>query len=321
MAAPPLPQCSDVAVIAALVPTPAMIPGQPLGCGPLANFRDCPGLPGRRHSPANPYTVCDVCDRYTKQELLWRFGLPAMHVRTLLSRRSPPLPAPGTPWQSADELNTGILGAHHPPFPIFPGFQSRMCLGCEDLVETQARLVLNGAIGAGPDGNKWQQMPNPIAGAQGWMNSCTCQYTMDVSIMANPPARPPRLCYADRSAVWVALLQRRDVVDDWLRNARRHDSGRVVQANTRQLRNRIRDGTYRACQCGRDVRHYPHSSTGLAASNAAAIPPPRVVFCMGCGGHRCQRNPIAVMTADRFRKAWSRRQRNLPQIGAPLLSA
>lgn len=290
MAAPP--QCSDWPVLAVLpfVPT---VPAAPFPCQnfiPPHIYPACPGVP-TRHPTTAPHTICDRCDVYTTLRLNADPGVLA-NLRVSMrgfSPAFPPLVAGAQCWQSANEQVTGILDPWR-VYPINPGFLTRMCAECENIVQDQHARYSAGAMAVPmADALKWQQIPGPVPGGIGvggpmnvW-NSCTYLYTTDNNNLMPliPAARPPRLCHVDRRAAWEAVLNQRNIADRWLRRAYKRD-GAIVEANTRNRRRRVRNGTFRACPCGKDVvnpRQYP----GVLPIQ----PPPRPLFCMGCGGYEC----------------------------------
>jgi hypothetical protein len=98
----------------------------------------------------------------------------------------------------------------------------------------------------------------------------------------------PNLCTKHLTETWNNQVQKMISNENWLREAMKHPrGGNVVLATNAKLKQRVRDGTYRACPCGADVLPSP----------APAVPPaPRVWFCMGCMGYRFMTNTRSAPT-------------------------
>lgn len=214
---------------------------------------------------------------------------------------------------------------------------TRMCTDREDMLQAYAWFLAMTPTAALPqESHKWVQLP----GGPNTLNSCPCWFKMDSSpFPPNPPPAPKteRLCHQHREIVGRNLVNRRNEVDTWLRNAKKlAGCGSVVKATDRELRDRAMDGTYRACPCGKDViswKSVANTTTAVAAAMVACTnaPGPRVLFCMGCEGYTSIQMhllpwvtypaaPPHVMLSEEFKKKWSRWKRSLPRIGRSLAS-
>lgn len=321
MAGPP---CSDDPLRNSL-PTPIpIVPPLFTTCGnfvpppPPHPHKVCSSSQFWRHNNANPYTVCDRCHANVTCIYDQQPG-PLQNILNLVSQESP-----GLGWQSVAEQTTGRLDATR-RFPIDPGWLTRMCTECEDMIQAEHYFVSTAPPLAAPQGShKWEQIPTP--GVE--MISCVCEWNMETD---SADLRNPWTCLRHRGYKWTDLLQKRNETDTWLRNAMKlKASGKVVQAKDLEKRRRVMNGTFRACPCGRDV--VPWISNAAAA---APQPPARVFYCMACGGYDCQVLPAVPtlpltpapgvvgsppITRRQFDRKMSQWRRGLPAIGQTLSS-
>lgn len=327
------PACSDIQALVALplLPVPYAPPGPCGNQAPPHIYPACPGIPRtKRHPRSRPYTVCDSCDTQTTTRLNLDPGdLDVMAQR--INDISPSLPPPTAPyWQMIPPLgreqDTGVLDPR--PSPVYPGYLTRMCGECEDMVQGQhfhyANLNLTPPLQIS---REWQQFPAAPVGAPSilWI-SCTCLCTTDNNPAPNRLGRPDRLCHAHRRDAWLRVKDERDRTETWLRNAWKSRSsdrggftGTIVQAKASQMRNRIRDGTFRACPCGKSIVPWVPFAVGTRPN---IQPIPRVLFCMACKGFECLRAPAppagGLTPAKWDRKFVNYWKNRLPKIGRTL---
>lgn len=101
------------------------------------------------------------------------------------------------------------------------------------------------------------------------------------------------------------------MVDTWLRDAKRPTNPvLVVQAEARDRRDRMFDGTYRACPYRKDVvlgcQLLLHLISLPGALAGLAAPILRVLAYMACGGYKCLRAPLSPPPTGRYgQTVWS----------------
>lgn len=275
-------------------------------------YQTCRG----KHPRSNPFTVCENC-RDNGNVVCNAGPGPLTNMGTNVHIPSPDPAVP--PIWSANELASGNLDAGR-RFPIAPGWRTRMCLDCENIVQARHYFLATLVLRLPDDASMWQERPAAAAAAlpARLMNSCTCRYQMEDNFPGT--SQPPRYCRPHRREIWQKLLNRRNETDRWLRNAKKlPQTGNTVLAEVEEKRARVRNGTYRACPCGKEV------------SNALVPPAARVYFCMGCGGFETLQAPgpptlplgvpgNPALGLRRFERMYSRWERNLPRIG-PVLSS
>lgn len=327
---PPGPPCSDRAIpIITLNPIPALQPNCGNSVGPLI-YPNCFAKHPIRNGyyGPNPHPVCEFCFDNATLLIDSQPGLlfDMTNNQTLISPQTFPL---FVPWQINAEQRTGILDPTR-RFPITPGWQTRMCISCEAMLQARHYFIRTGACFPGFQAHKWFMVPNMNLNTE--MDSCICNYKMQIQAQGSVNALPPRECIQHRRVTWTALLDTRNKTDTWLRNASklRRSGGKIVQATDLEKKRRVMDGTFRACPCGNDVQPW----VSLAVATALLGTAPNVLYCMGCGGYQTRRLPAiptwpltprvgvpgVPITLGLFEKKWSQWVRSLPQIGKTLVS-
>ncbi|KAK5122715.1 hypothetical protein LTR85_003630 [Meristemomyces frigidus] len=181
---------------------------------------------------------------------------------------SPPpvLVPPGLP-----ALNVG-----HLPNPPWPGFLTRVCDDCEQLIQTSRwnRSVSATTPGLAPNlgqnpmtTNEWESYPD---------NSCTCCWNLGLM------PGSPKLCHSHRRQVWDKLEKTKDDNDRWLRSitsSSQRGVGLTILATAAAKAQRNARGFWGACRCGKELP----DPNGLPGQGPR--PPPEAYICMACEGH------------------------------------
>ncbi|KAF2767324.1 hypothetical protein EJ03DRAFT_158871 [Teratosphaeria nubilosa] len=175
----------------------------------------------------------------------------------------------GPPMSRANDI--GVRGAYTPPAgwsvpngtvgpappPPWAGWLTRFCTDCEKLIQSERRWGL----------------ANPST------NPCACRIRLDVTGGA------PTMCWPHHLGLWVVSEANRLHNDNWLRRIERDKSGSTIVATSRTQRQRARNGTYRACRCGRTTKALPDRPPGTAADTQVAGGWQELWECMNCEGY------------------------------------
>lgn len=258
-----------------------------LGCtaGPPAST--CSG----RH--AGTFTVCANCVDHTKAMLCLVQAGP-IAVQSPWVNNSPVTPARNNYDMSNEErISTGpnavspsallappiqLMTPNHLPNPPWGGFLTRVCDGCERLIQSEVALRMTGVLVFNPAVHgQWQAYPS---------NACTCRWKMGLS-----PTSPTH-CYTHQRRIWDDLEEKKDANDSWLRdialNPQAVKMKRLMKATQLVKTQRRLDGTWRACRCGAEIL-----TPQMTAPGAPQRPPPEALMCMACEGYFSIASPLA----------------------------
>lgn len=166
-----------------------------------------------------------------------------------LGPRADPVTRSGVvPWTNGIANAAGNLLPGQPRQP-FPGFLTRVCSDCEQLIQLEIMFRENGG-GLRPVYNPFAAiapdiMPEQIQLAT-WEQypsvSCTCKYRL--GIVPNSE----RLCKTHQEEVWKELVKKRNINDEWLRNIEKKN-GTIQWASQATKRRRVKNnGFWRACR-------------------------------------------------------------------------
>lgn len=166
-----------------------------------------------------------------------------------------------TPWAQAIEdevgnppVNVGSVAHGNIAPGAWPGFQTRLCLKCENLEHARIRdAPMFIGVGHDPRSMDWPR------------NTCICRFRLRHDVMCLPHRRTRAWTHHTT----VARV-RRNFVDNRLQGTgiRRCDGQTTfVHHSTRAMR--ARNGTYRACRCG---------------AEPVPLHTMQVSMCMGCEG-------------------------------------
>lgn len=246
------------------------------------------------------FTVCTTCSNHTTT--LLGFGGPAAINLPSIGRPRQAVPflyptraeTPPINWPNAAVVTAGTDAAL--PFPPWPGFLTPMCTHCSEMCLAEAwyrgGLDVVNPLGGGAG----VVNPNGVFNPPGTLpfteeadkcrpdypnSTCTCRHVMGIippapAVLGPPPRANDLFCYQHRKEAWDKLIEQKEANEKWLYDVALSKNGRLIAASAAVKAQRVRNGTYRACRCGRET-----ATRTVGGTVMAAPPMPDVWLCMG----------------------------------------
>lgn len=132
--------------------------------------------------------------------------------------------------------------------PPWNGFLTRVCLPCEDLILQQ--IHHRTAVLPPATAPAWTHDPQLDGPQREWQNyptvSCTCKFRLSRLLVPQAPV----LCTEHLEERHAKLITKKTANERWLRNVQK-TQGSLAQAKPGTARNRIANGSLRACRVSR----------------------------------------------------------------------